>query len=115
MDNLLSVLTAVMRYAPPASAVIVLFTCVISLFRNRPRVHKMAQFTDENNGAVIEINHWETSVGKSKANDIVPPLPTVSRFHAVIAKKEKGLGCYGHFFKNGYFGERRKDKRQGRY
>ena len=89
MDNLLSVLTAVMRYALPASAVIVLFTCVISLFRNRPRVHKMAQLTDENNGAVIEINHWETSVGKSKANDIVLPLPTVSRFHAVIAKKKR--------------------------
>lgn len=87
MQDLLDMLTSVMRYAFPAAAVIVILTFVVSLFRNRPRVHKMAQLTDENNDSVIEINHWETSIGKSKANDIVLPLPSVSRFHAVIAKK----------------------------
>ena len=89
MQDFMDMLTSVMRYALPVAAVIVIFTCVISLFRNRPRVHKMAQLTDENNDSVIEINHWETSIGKSKANDIVLPLPSVSRFHAVIAKKSR--------------------------
>lgn len=101
LDNFLSVLTAVMRFALPVSAVVVLLTCVVSLFRNRPRVHKMAQLTDENNGSVIEINHWETSVGKSKANDIVLPFPTVSRFHAVIAKKKRDWVVTDTFSKNG--------------
>lgn len=94
-------LTSVLRYLLPASAVIVIFTCVISLFRNRPRVHKMAQLTDENNDSVIDITHWETSIGKSRANDIVLPLPSVSRFHAVIAKKRRDWVVTDTFSKNG--------------
>lgn len=101
MQDLLDMLTSVMRYAFPAAAVIVILTCVVSLFRNRPRVHKMAQLTDENNDSVIEINHWETSIGKSKANDIVLPLPSVSRFHAVIAKKSRDWVVTDTFSKNG--------------
>ena len=80
---------SIMRFVAPAAALIILATCVISLFRNRPRVHKLAKFVDETDGTIIDITHWETSIGKSKANDIVLPLPTVARFHAVIAKKRK--------------------------
>lgn len=63
---------------------------MISLFCNRPRVHKMPSWWTQNNGSVMDITHWETSIGKSKANDVVLPLPSVSRFHAVIAKKKDG-------------------------
>lgn len=80
---------AVLRYVAPVAAVFILATCVISLFRNRPRVHRLARLIDQNDGTIIEITHWETSIGKSKANDIVLPLPTVARFHAVIAKKRR--------------------------
>lgn len=103
MDNLSAVLTAVLRYAMPVSAIIIILTCVVSLFRNRPRVHKMAQLTDLANGDVIDITHWETSIGKSKANDIVLPLPAVSRFHAVIAKKTKDWVVTDTFSRNGVF------------
>lgn len=82
-------LISVMRFIAPISAVIILLTCIISLFRNRPRVHTLAKLVDQNNGSIIEIKHWETSIGKSKSNDIVLPFPHVSRFHAVIAKKRK--------------------------
>jgi pSer/pThr/pTyr-binding forkhead associated (FHA) protein len=78
-----------MRYVAPIAIVLILATCIISLFRNRPRVHKLAQLIDENDGSIIEINHWETSIGKSKSNDIVLAFPVVARFHAVIAKKRK--------------------------
>lgn len=61
----------------------------------------MAQLTDKNNGEVIDINHWETSIGKSKSNDIVLPMPTVSRFHAVIAKKRSEWIITDTFSKNG--------------
>ncbi len=79
----------IFRYVAPIAILIILATCIVSLFRNRPRVHKLAQLVDENDGSIIDIDHWETSIGKSKSNDIVLPFPTVSRFHAVIAKKRK--------------------------
>jgi pSer/pThr/pTyr-binding forkhead associated (FHA) protein len=85
MDFIISI----MRYVAPIAALVILLTCIISLFRNRPRIHKLAQLIDQNDGSIIEINHWETSIGKSKSNDIVLPFPAVSRFHAVIAKKRK--------------------------
>lgn len=101
LEDLLNLLTSILRYAFPIFALIVVFTCVISLFRNRPRIHKMAQLIDKNNGSVIDIDHWETSIGKSKANDIVIPFPTVSRFHAVIAKKKSEWVITDTFSQNG--------------
>ena len=95
------IFTSLMRYVFPVAALIVAITCAVSLIRNRPRIHKMAQLTDKNNGSVIDINHWETSIGKSKANDIVLPIPTVSRFHAVIAKKRNEWIVTDTFSKNG--------------
>ena len=80
---------SILRFAAPVCALIILATCIVSLFRNRPRVHKLAKLIEEDSGSIINIDHWETSIGKSKANDIVSPYPTVSRFHAVIAKKRK--------------------------
>ena len=103
LETIIAALTSFMRYVFPVAALIVASTCAVSLIRNRPRIHKMAQLTDKNSGSVIEINHWETSIGKSKANDIVLPLPTVSRFHAVIAKKRNEWIVTDTFSKNGVF------------
>lgn len=101
METALSFLTGVLRYVLPVLAVIILFTCIISLFRNRPRLHKLAQLVDQNNGSIIDIDRWETSIGKSKSNDIVLPTPNVSRFHAVIAKKRKEWVITDTFSKTG--------------
>ena len=101
LENIMMIFTSLMRYVFPAAALIVAITCAVSLIRNRPRIHKMAQLTDKNNGSVIDITHWETSIGKSKANDIVLPIPTVSRFHAVIAKKRNEWIVTDTFSKNG--------------
>ena len=59
MDTILQFLTGVLRYVLPVLALLILAVCVISLFRNRPRVHKMAQLVDQNNGSVMDITHWE--------------------------------------------------------
>ena len=80
---------SLMRYIAPIAAAFILLTCIVSLFRNRPRIHTLARLVDQNDGSVFEITHWETSIGKVKSNDIVLPLPSVSRFHAVIAKRKK--------------------------
>lgn len=101
MQELLTLLTAVLRYAFPAAALFVLASSVISLFRNRPRVHKMAQLVNTQTGEAVEIKHWETSIGKSKSNDIVLAEPGVSRFHAVIAKKRRDWTVTDTFSKNG--------------
>ncbi len=85
----MSFIVAVLRYIAPICAIAILSTCIVSLFRNRPRVHKLAKLVDQNDGSIIEINHWETSIGKGKSNDIVLPFPMVARFHAVLAKKRK--------------------------
>jgi pSer/pThr/pTyr-binding forkhead associated (FHA) protein len=85
MDFIVSIL----RYIAPICAIVVLSTCIVSLFSNRPRVHKLAKLVDQNDGTIIEIDHWETSIGKGKSNDIVLPYPMVARFHAVLAKKRK--------------------------
>lgn len=82
-------IVSVMRYIAPAAAVFILFTSVISLFRNRPRVHKLARLIDQNDGTIIDIDHWETSIGKSRSNDIVLNYDDVARFQAVISKKRR--------------------------
>ena len=85
----MTVITSLIRYVAPLMAVFILIPCVISLFRNRPRVHKLARLIHQNDGSIIEIDHWETSLGKSKSNDITLNFPGVARFHAVIAKKRR--------------------------
>lgn len=101
MENITAFLTGALRFVLPVFALAIIATCVISLFRNRPRLHKLAQLVDENNGSVIDIDRWEISIGKSKSNDIVLPMPDVSRFHAVIAKKQKEWVITDTFSKTG--------------
>lgn len=101
MDKLNSLIIGGARYILPVIAIFVIATCVISLFRNRPRLHRLAQLVDQNNGSIIDIDRWETSIGKSKSNDIVLPMPDISRFHAVIAKKQKEWMITDTFSKTG--------------
>ncbi len=101
MESINTILVGALRYALPVLAVIILSTCIISLFRNRPRLHKLAQLVDQNNGSIIDIDRWETSIGKSKSNDIILPMPDISRFHAVIAKKRRDWVITDTFSKTG--------------
>ena len=103
MDAVNTFLLDIARYALPVMTLFILATCVISLFRNRPRLHKMAQLVDTNNGSIIEIDRWETSIGKSRSNDIVLPMPDVSRYHAVISKKRNEWIITDTFSKQGVY------------
>lgn len=101
MDKINVFFVSSLRYILPILALIILSACIISLFRNRPRLHKLAQLVDQNKGNVIDIDRWETSIGKSKSNDIVLTLDDVSRFHAVIAKKQNEWVITDTFSKTG--------------
>lgn len=113
METLAETLTFVLRYLIPAMTAIILARCFFSLFRNRPRVHKMAELVNIETGEKTDIDHWETSVGRSKSNDIVLTEPSVSRFHAVIARKKQYWTITDTFSKAGiYIGGRKVDRRQ---
>lgn len=103
MDSLNSLIVGGLRFVLPILAILVIATCVISLFRNRPRLHKLAQLVDQNNGSVIDIDRWETSIGKSRSNDITLPVDSVSRYHAVIAKKRNEWVITDTFSKTGVY------------
>ncbi len=110
MDTIISIIEGAIRYILPVFAIVILSVCIISLFRNRPRLHKLAQLVDQNNGSIIDIDRWETSIGKSKSNDIVLPMPNVSRFHAVIAKKRNEWTITDTFSKTGILVNNKKIK-----
>ncbi len=101
MDSFVGTYIGAIRYIIPILAFVVLLRCVVSLFRNRPRIHKMAQLVNQEDGTIIDIDHWETSIGRSKSNDIVLEQPTVSRFHAVVAKKKSDWVVTDTFSKSG--------------
>lgn len=103
MSTLNTYLTDIARIVIPVITLFILATCVISLFRNRPRLHKMAQLVDQQNGSIIDIDRWEISIGKSRSNDIVLNTPEISRFHAVISKKRSEWVITDTFSKQGVF------------
>ena len=103
MDTINSLISGGLIFVLPVLAILVIFTCVISLFRNRPRLHKLAQLVDQKDGTVIDIDRWETSIGKSRSNDVVLKNDTVSRYHAVIAKKRNEWVITDTFSKTGVF------------
>lgn len=79
----------ILRFLLPAMAVLLIGRCILSLLKNRPRVHKMASLVMKESGEIIDIDHWETSIGRSKTCDVCLELPTISRFHGVISKRNK--------------------------
>lgn len=94
LEEGLDAMQSVTRYILPAVAFFVLIICVISLLRNRPKVTTMAHLINAANGDKIPLAHWETSIGRSKSCDICLAYNTVSRFHAVIARRKEKWMIY---------------------
>lgn len=90
MEQLAPVVQAAGRFILPALAFLLLVRCITSLLRNRPRLKTMAIIVNAANGDRIAIDHWETSIGRSKSCDITLGYNTVSRFHAVISRRKSG-------------------------
>lgn len=88
LEEGLDMIGGMMRFILPAAAFIVLIVCTVSLLRNRPRVTTMAHLINLANGDEIPLAHWETSIGRSNSCDICLAYNTVSRFHAVIARRK---------------------------
>lgn len=92
-----------MRYVLCFLAIAVLLNCVLSLIRLRPKNKVYALLVDVTNQEQFPINCYETSVGRSKACDIVFSNMTVSRSHAVIALRKDGFYVFDTESKTGVY------------
>lgn len=83
------VLSAVMRYAAPVLAALILLRCGIPLltFRQEPEVWGWLIMPD---GKRKALKHWENLVGRNKRCDVVLDIPTVSRSHCVLTRYDDG-------------------------
>ncbi len=75
------------RWVLPIIAFYVIVGCGISLVRGNKRTGTIGYLVNSANGDRIPLTSYETSLGRSTACDIVLAYNTVSRFHAVIAKR----------------------------
>lgn len=113
MEDILSVISDVARYILPILGAIILLYCAISLLKHRFPSPEYAALVDTKTGETFPLTFWEISVGRSNACDInVGADMTVSRFHAVIARRRKGWTAIDTYSKTGTFvNGRRIDKK----
>ena len=86
----MSAVIAVSRWVLPFLALVILGKCLLPLLLGRPKEKTYGYLTDNIDGERYALNMWETSIGRSKACDIVIGYPTVSRFQAVISRRVDG-------------------------
>lgn len=104
MEALLQQFDYLVRYVFAGIAFLFLVRCIISLFRLKPRREVMATLTNLADDSEIEIENWETSIGRSRSNDIaLKKYGTVSRFHAVLALRKGGWFVFDNGSKTGVY------------
>ena len=69
LDFFLTQFECLSRYRLAAIAVCCILRGVLSLFRLRPRKEVMATLTNLADDSEIEIENWETSIGRSRSCD----------------------------------------------
>ena len=113
MEELIQAVAEAARYVLPAIGAIVLVYCAVALLRHRFPSPEYAALVDQKTGEVFQLSFWEVSLGRSNTCDIVVPGDmTVSRFHAVIARRKKGWTLIDTYSKTGTFvNGRRIDKK----
>lgn len=78
------------RYALPALALIIFFTCIVALLRRRPVSLGSAKLIYPERKDTYQLVTRETSIGRNKNCDIVLDHPTASRLHAVVICAKDG-------------------------
>ena len=56
-------------------------------FRKEPEIWALLRLSD---GTSLPVTHWENIIGSHKRSDIVIPLGTISRNHAVLTRYDDG-------------------------
>lgn len=79
--------TSLSRYMLPVLALIIVAGIGNVLIRGNKKTGVIAYVVNVSNGDTLALRTYETSIGRSKSCDIVLGYDTVSRFHAVIARR----------------------------
>ena len=113
MEDWIGAVTEAARYVLPILGAIVLVYCGVALLRHRFPSPEYAALVDQKSGEVYPLSFWEISLGRSNTCDIVMPADmSVSRFHAVIARRKKGWTLIDTYSKTGtYVNGRRIDRK----
>jgi len=83
----LTLITSIGRWLLPVIGVLILFSCGAVLIRGNRKTGTIGYVVNTANGDQMPLTSYETSIGRSKLCDIVLNYNTVSRFHAVIARR----------------------------
>ena len=83
----MELVTEISRYFIPIVTVIILTKCMMTLWLGHPKEKTYGYIVDMYDGERYELNMWETSIGRSNSCDIVIAYDTMSRFQAVIARR----------------------------
>jgi len=91
------------RWILPIIAFYIIVGCGVSLVRGNRKVGTIGYLINSANGDEIPLTSYETSIGRSNSCDIVLSYTTVSRFHAVIAKRGGKWMIFDTYSKTGTF------------
>ncbi len=101
MQGLIQGLAPMLRYSTLIIVVYIVVRMFTGLFFKKTTDPIRAKLVSNMTKEVISLRDRETSVGRNKGCDVVLPYDTISRLHAVIAYRNKGLVIYDTFSKSG--------------
>lgn len=87
MSLSITLITSIGRWLLPVIGAIILISCGAVLVRGNRKTGTIGYVVNVANGDPMPLTNFETSIGRSKLCDIVLGYNTVSRFHAVIARR----------------------------
>ena len=83
----ITLITSIGRWLLPLIGFAILVSCGAVLLRGNRKTGIIGYVVNAANGDSMPLTHYETAIGRSKHCDIVLNYNTVSRFHAVIARR----------------------------
>lgn len=93
--------TSVSRWVLPLLALAIVIYCGAALGQNTKKNSVIGYLVNSANGDRIPLKFFETSIGRSPICDIVLNYNTVSRFHAVIVKRQGKWILFDTYSKTG--------------
>ena len=90
MNEIIEMVTFILRLMTPLTACVIIFMCFYSLRYGRREEHALIALDDENRNIRYPVLYWENSLGRARGSDIRISDPTVSRDHAVLLRREGG-------------------------
>jgi len=88
--DITNILIAVGRFALPVLGCAIAGACAFLLLRQRPKGPPGAYLLNAVNRDKLPLTRWENSLGRAKHCDVVLNYDSVSRYHAVIARRKAG-------------------------